>query len=137
MWLATRQIDAQFQTAVQLIHKLATVTARGVVDGNGFQGMFPAQPGVTDRALLCVDSLLHRRTQELHVPAEIPCATHAARYGTNVEVGKVGSCAGSGQRKQCESQRVFVESRSLFKHRDLLGRKQGGEVLIRQNRSQG
>jgi hypothetical protein len=45
--------------------------------------------------------------------------------------------AQAGQRQQCESQRVFVQSRCLFQHRDLLCRQQGGEMLIRQNRGQG
>ncbi|MNR43817.1 hypothetical protein D3C85_1624840 [compost metagenome] len=92
---------------------------------------------MADGALFGVDGLLHGRTQELHVPAEIPGPAHAARNGTNVKMGEIGSGAGGSQRQQCESQRVFVQSRCLFKRRDLLCAQQGGEVRIRQNRSQG
>jgi hypothetical protein len=35
--------------------------------------------------------------------------------------------AGGSQRQQCESQRVFVQSRCLFQRRDLLRRQQGGK----------
>ena len=134
---ATRQIDAQLQPAVQLVHKLTAVAARSVVNGYGAQGFFTAQPGVADGALLGVHGLLHGCAQELHVAAEVPGAADAARNGPDVEVGEICSRAGGSQRKQCESQRVFVQSRCLFQHRDLLRGQQGGEVRICQNGSKG
>ena len=134
---ASRQGDTQFKTAVQLIHKLAAVAARGIVDGDGAQGFFAAQPGVTDGALLRVNGLLHGRTEKLHVSAEVPGPAHAARNCAYVKMGKVSAGAGSRQGQQGESQRVFVQPRCLFKRRDLICRQQGGEMRIRQNRSQG
>ena len=134
---AARQVDAQLQPAVQLVHKLTAVAAGGVVNGNGAQGFFTAQPGVADGALLGVNRLLHGRAQELHIATEVPGSADAARNGPDVKVGEIGPRAGGSQRKQCESQRVFVQSRCLFQHRDLLRGQQGGEVRICQNGSKG
>lgn len=56
----------------------------------------------------------------------------AARNGPDVKMGEIGA-----RRRQpggsSESQRVFVQSRCLFQHRDLLRGQQGGEVCICQN----
>ena len=92
---------------------------------------------MADGALVRVDSLLHRRTQELHVTAKVPGSAYTACNRPYIEVGEVSACAGGGQRQQCESQRVFVQSCCLLKQSDLLSRQQGGEMLIRQNRGQG
>ena len=134
---AARQVNAQLQPAVQLVHKLAAVAAWGVVYGDGAQGFLTAQPGVADGALLGVNGLLHGCAEELHVPAEVPGSADAARDGADVEVGKIGPGAGGSQGQQCESQRVFIQPGCLFQHRDLLSRQQGGEMCICQNGSQG
>lgn len=98
---------------------------------------FSPRSRVTDGALLRVDGLLHGRTDELHVSAEVPGSAHAARNCAYVKMGKVSAGAGSRKGQQGESQRVFVQPRCLFKGRDLICRQQGGEMRIRQNRSRG
>ncbi len=119
--LTTRQIDTQRQPAVQFIHKLTAVAARRVVNGDGLQGFFAAQPGVADGALFRVHGLLHGRTEELHVATEVPGSAHAAGDSANVKVRQVGTGTGSGQRQERKSERVFVQPRRCFKRRDLLG----------------
>ena len=54
------------------------------------------------------------------------------QYGQN-QYGQQGYSQG----QQGDSRRVFVQPRCLFKRRDLICRQQGGEMRIRQNRSQG
>ncbi|MNP43810.1 hypothetical protein D3C76_1376530 [compost metagenome] len=137
MRIAARQVDAQLQTAVKLVHKLTAVAARRVVHGDGLQGFFAAQPGVADGALFGMHGLLHGRPEKLHIAAEVPGAAYAARNGTHVEMGQVGAGAGRRQRQKRKGQRVIIQIGGTFQCGDLLSRQQGGEVCIRQNRGQG
>jgi sensor domain CHASE-containing protein len=41
VWRTSRQVDAQLQPAVQLVHKLTAVAARRVVHGDGAQAFSP------------------------------------------------------------------------------------------------
>ena len=116
MWFTTGQMNAQIQSAVQFVHKLAAVAARRVVNGDRRETFFSAQPGVADGALFGMNRLLHGRAEEFHVGAEIPRSAHAARNCANVEVRQRRTGAGRRQRQQRECQRVFVQSRCAFKH---------------------
>ena len=137
MRFATRQMNTQDLAAVQLIHKLTTVTAGGVVDGNGIQRLFAAQPRVANGALLGVHGLLHRGAEELHVAAKIPATANAASDGANVKMGEVGARTGRRERQQRKGQRVFIKARCVPQRRDLAGIQQSREVRVDQHRCDG
>ena len=99
MRFATRQMNAQRQSAVQFVHKLTAMAARRVVHRDSAQGGLAAQPGVADGALFRVNGLLHGSAEKLHIAAKVPAAADAAGDSPDVKMRKVGARAGSGKRQ--------------------------------------
>ena len=124
-----RQGDFQGLGGAQLVHELAAVTARGVVDGDFTDPGLAAEPGVGDGGLLGVHRVEQPLARKLHVGAKIPAAAQAAGDGADEEPGDGSDRAGGRQRQQGQAQGPIVEPGGGFQRRHLLRGKTGLEIV--------
>ena len=126
-----------------------TLHGRKYVLRNGMRTVRRSQDELTALAYPAVDEVcrLRARVAELETALEQTPKSDPAKPKAAAKARKDRPCsvclakftprAGGSQRKQCESQRVFIQSRCLFQHGDLLCRQQGGEMCICQDGSKG